>query len=149
MAPFLTYLSLDTNIPTLSLTYGILSASAANMITLPTMLIPVTWFPEHKGKVIGIITSGYGFSSTVFIPLQTLLINPSNIPPGQEGNSSSVYFTEEEVLNNFPQAFLYLGMIYIGLFTVGISLTVEKHSEGNHEAQALMDRLRWLSAMSP
>jgi len=106
------------------------------------MLIPVTWFPEHKGKVIGIITSGYGFSSTLFIPLQTLLINPSNIPPVQEGNSSSVYFTEEEVLNNFPQAFLYLGVIYIALFTVGILLTVEKHSEGNHEAQALIDRLR-------
>ena len=141
IAPFLTYLCLDTSIPTLSLTYGILSASAANMITLPTMLIPVTWFPQHKGKVIGMITSGYGFSSTIFIPLQTLLINPANIPPLQQGNSSSVYFTEEQVLKNFPPAFLYLGIIYIALFTVGILLTVEKDSQDD-EAPALMDRLR-------
>merc|ERR1719445_2610469 len=86
LAPFLTYLSLDTNITTLSLTYGMISASAA------TMLTPVTWFPQHKGKVIGMITSGYGFSSTLFIPLQTLLINPDNIPPTQDGNFSSTLF---------------------------------------------------------
>jgi len=142
MAPFLTYLSLDTNITTLSITYGTISASAATMITLPTMLIPVTWFPQHKGKVIGIVTSGFGFSSTLFIPLQTLLINPSNISPVQDGNSSSAYFMEEEVLNNFPSAFLYLGVIYTAIFIVGIILTVEKHSPDSCQAPALMDRLR-------
>merc|ERR1712013_103304 len=98
-------------------------------------------FPQHKGKVIGMITSGYGFSSTIFIPLQTLLINPANIPPLQQGNSSSVYFTEEQVLKNFPPAFLYLGIIYIALFTLGILLTVEKDSQDD-EAPAIMDRLR-------
>jgi len=142
MAPFLTYLSLDTNITTLSITYGTISASAATMITLPTMLIPVTWFPQHKGKVIGIITSGFGFSSTLFIPLQTLLINPSNISPVQDGNSSSAYFMEEEVLDNFPSAFLYLGGIYTAIFIVGIILTVEKHSPDNCQTPALKDRLR-------
>jgi len=142
LAPFLTYLSLDTNITTLSLTYGMISASAATMITLPTMLIPVTWFPQHKGKVIGMITSGYGFSSTLFIPLQTLLINPDNMAPVQEGNSSSSYFMEEKVLENFPAAFLYLGCIYTAIFIVGIILTVEKHSPDNCQTPALMDRLR-------
>ena len=32
-------------------------------------------------QVLGIVTSGFGLSSTVFSPLQTLLINPSNLPP--------------------------------------------------------------------
>lgn len=142
LAPFLTYLAIDTNIAALSFTYGILSASAANMITLPTMLIPVTWFPEHKGKVIGIITSGYGFSSTVFAPIQTLMINPSNIPPVPEGNSSSSYFKAEEVLNKVPNTFLYLGSIYSILFTIGILLTVEKPSEKeNDEGTGLLERL--------
>ena len=76
-----------------------LGAGAVNIIMLPTLLIPVTWFPDHKGlvseskpeiyiqlifglpQVLGIVTSGFGLSSTVFSPLQTLLINPSNLPP--------------------------------------------------------------------
>ena len=73
-----------------------MGAGAVNIIMLPSLLIPVTWFPDHKGlvsrhqnpqpvtlgrQVLGIVTSGFGLSSTVFSPLQTLLINPSNLPP--------------------------------------------------------------------
>ena len=36
-------------------------------------------------QVIGIVTAGFGLSSTVFSPLQTLLINPSNLPPLKAG----------------------------------------------------------------
>lgn len=61
--------------------YGVVSASAANIIVLATIVIPVTWFPAHRGKVIGLVTSGYGLSSTLFTPLQTALVNPANIPP--------------------------------------------------------------------
>ena len=32
-------------------------------------------------KVLGIVTSGFGLSSTVFSPLQTFLINPNNLSP--------------------------------------------------------------------
>ena len=42
----------------------VISANAATMMQIPTMLIPVTWFPQHKGKVIGMITSGYRFKSS-------------------------------------------------------------------------------------
>ena len=143
MAPLLTYLTLDTNVAGITFSHGILGASAANMIMVPTLLIPVTWFPDHKGKVIGIITSGYGFSSTVFTPLQTLMINPSNIPPVPDRNTSSSYFEAQEVLDNLPTAFLYLGGVYAVLFTVGILLTVEKPKEDTNDANLkLLERLR-------
>ena len=145
LGPLITYLTLDTNLAGITFSYGILGGSGANMIMVPTLLIPVTWFPEHKGKVIGLITSGYGFSSFVFSPLQTLMINPSNIPPVKEGNanSSSSYFESEEVLENLPSAFLYLGAIYAAFFSVGILLTVEK-PRGNKAADEpnLVERLR-------
>ena len=35
----------------LSLTYGVLGAGAVTMAVIPTFLLPVTWFPNHKGKV--------------------------------------------------------------------------------------------------
>ena len=110
---------LDTNLAGITFSYGILGGSGAiGAVVVPTLLIPVTWFPEHKRKVIGIITSGYGFSSFVFAPLQTMMINPSNITLGKEGNanSSSSYFESEEVLENLPNAFLYLGAIYASFY---------------------------------
>ena len=29
-----------------------------------TLTMPVTWFPQHRGKVIGFINCGFGLSST-------------------------------------------------------------------------------------
>ena len=145
LAPLLTYLTLDTNLAGITLSYGILGGSATNIIMVPTLLIPVTWFPEHKGKIIGIITSGFGLSSFVFAPLQTLMINPSNIHPVQESinNASSSYFQAEEVLENIPKALIYLGAIYAALFAVGVLLTVEKPTETTSTDDCnLVERLR-------
>jgi len=140
---FLTYFALDSSLTAISFTYGIIIASAANLITLCTMLIPVTWFPEHRGKVLGVVTSGYGLSSTVFSPIQTFLINPSNAAPQQKGNSSSSYFQPEDIAN-FPSSFLYLGCTYAVLFLLGILLTVEKpiEEEKDDNGPTLMERLR-------
>ena len=150
IAPFLTYFTLNTNVAGITVSYGILSASAFSIITVPSLLIPVTWFPEHKGKVIGLIASGTGFSTTVFTPLQTLLINPDNIPPITESsstNSSSSYFYSEEVLGNIPAYLLYQGGMYALLLTVAILLTVEKPEDETIESDEkenlkLLDRLR-------
>ena len=43
--------------------------------------MPVTWFPDHRGKVIGFVMAGHGLAQTVFSPLQTLVVNPENIAP--------------------------------------------------------------------
>ena len=126
-SPFLTYFTLETNILGMTFTYGILSASSAIMLVVPLTLIPVTWFPDHRGQVIGIVASGFGFSSLVFVPIQTLLINPSNIEAVTAGpNSSSTYFESAKVLENIPSAFLYMGCLYAFLLFIGIILTVER-----------------------
>ena len=48
----------------LTCVYGMVSSSSLALITLVTMTLPVTWFPDHRGKVIGFIASGFGLSST-------------------------------------------------------------------------------------
>ena len=147
LAPLLTYFTLKTS-STIALTfsYGIIGASAANMIMVPTLLIPVSWFPNHKGKVIGVVASGFGFSSFVFSPIQTLIINPLNIPPVPENsssNSSLSYFTSTEVLDNVPTAFLYLSAVYASLLFLGFILTVEKIEDGaSNIKQDIRSRVR-------
>ena len=39
------------------------------------------WFPGKRGAVGSIVIAGSGFGATLWIPLQTLFVNPNNIPP--------------------------------------------------------------------
>ena len=111
-----------------------------------TFLIPVSWFPQHRGKIIGIINSGFGLSATVFAPIQSVLVNPSNIAPEgsnrSQSSSSSSYFTDRSVLANTPPALLYLAAIYLGLLSIGIIITREKPSEAQKENPRLKQRVQ-------
>ena len=149
VAPLLTYFTLNTNILGITCTYGILSASSAIMLVVPLTIIPVTWFPNHRGRVIGIVASGFGFSSFIFVPIETLLINPGNVKPVLHANSSSSYFRSTEVLDNLPPAFLYLGALYSCFLFIGNLFTFEKsvsNQQKNSESNLLI-KLRYGSGL--
>ncbi|VDK22492.1 unnamed protein product [Taenia asiatica] len=42
--------------------------------------IASSWFPQRRSTVVGIISSGFGLGALVFIPIQTSIINPKNLP---------------------------------------------------------------------
>ena len=133
MSPILTYVCLiaQARLETFYLVYGVLSSSSLAILSLVTMVLPVTWFPNKRGVVIGFIASGFGLSSTVFSPMQTALVNPLNIPPEISNSTSTSYFTDEEVLGNVPMLMLYLAASYALLLIIGFILTV-----GNPESQS-------------
>ena len=54
----------SAGLETLYLVYGVLSSFSINLIMLVTLTMPATWFPQHRGKVIGFVNSGFGLSST-------------------------------------------------------------------------------------
>ena len=66
LAPVFTYVCLVTNanVENLYVAYGMMSSSSMALLTMVTMVIPVTWFPKHRGKVSGIVGGGFGLSST-------------------------------------------------------------------------------------
>ena len=146
LSPILTYVCLVTQarIEMLYLVYGVLSSSSLAILSLVTMVLPVTWFPDHRGAVIGFIASGFGLSSTVFSPLQTVLVNPDNVPPvvvslnNINSTQTSSYFTDENVLGNVPWLMLYLAGMYAVLLNIGFILTVgapKSESEKNMETR--------------
>ena len=98
--------------------------------------MPVSWFPNHRGKVIGFVNGGFGLASTVFSPIQTLIVNPNNVPPTSFNGtnttgemSSSSYFTDPEVLDNVPVLLLYMSGIYAVILAIGVILVTEKEQE--------------------
>ena len=90
--------------------------------------MPVSWFPDHRGKVIGFVNGGQGLASTVFSPVQSLLVNPHNVSPVSTNttNSTGSYFTDPEVLDNVPYLLLYMSAIYAVILSIGAVLVVEK-----------------------
>lgn len=68
LAPLLTYacLVMGAQVEWLYVAYGMMSSASLAILTLVTMTLPTSWFPKHRGKVIGFIASGFGFSSTGF-----------------------------------------------------------------------------------
>ena len=75
-------------------------------------------------------------ASTVFSPIQTLIVNPNNVPPTSFNGtnttgemSSSSYFTDPEVLDNVPVLLLYMSGIYTVMLAIGALLVTEKLQE--------------------
>ena len=54
----------DSLVWSLAVVYGSLSSASLAVVTIVTMTAPVMWFPQHRGKVIGFVNSGFGLSST-------------------------------------------------------------------------------------
>jgi len=76
------------------------------------------WFPAGRRGLAGsLVVSGYGFGSLVWVPLQTVLVNPSNLPASLERGCSrpdcQLYYTDPALLDRVPNMFLVLGAVFL------------------------------------
>lgn len=82
----------------------------------------VCWghFPDHKGRVTGLIISGFGFGSTVFNLISTHIINPDNKKPTHKHNGTK-YFSDD-ISSHLPSALQILSLCYLLISIIGILL---------------------------
>ena len=119
----LTYLSIQQSMSLTIFTYGLLFGIGSGFSLIQPMVVVMRWFPQNKGLVMGIVSSGYGLSALVFDPIQTAYINPDNLEIG------GVYWENDEVLDRVPTLFLLLGAIYLVMQLVGLALINPSPSE--------------------
>ncbi|KAH8864044.1 Oxalate:formate antiporter isoform 1 [Schistosoma japonicum] len=100
------------------LTYSFLFGTGVGLGFSVTLAVAATWFPKHRGLVVGLVVSGYGMGSLVFGPIQTRLINPNNVPV----NNVTRQFDDPEVLTRLPNVFLILGAILLITQIIGFIL---------------------------
>ena len=106
--------------------------------------------------------SGYGFGSSIWIPLETAFINPDNIPPESLNcliiNSTDVecsdkYFVDEDLLKRsaslppifssslykarIPYCFLIIAGVIVVLSILGVSLISESDKQNNKQTVEL------------
>ncbi|VDO24060.1 unnamed protein product [Haemonchus placei] len=96
-------------------TYGLLFGLGQGIAYVTAVATTINWAPEKVGLMSGIVAAGFGVSSSIFAPIQTRLINPSNLPSTREG-----YFLDKDLLHRVPDVFLTLALIYAIMQLIGL-----------------------------
>lgn len=99
------------------ISYGVISSIGQNLAIIPTLTVPMMWFPNNKGLVSGIVVSGFGIGAFIFNQIQTKLVNPDNVAVADDG-----YFHDAAVLSRVPQLLHLLGLMYLTLLCLGALL---------------------------
>uniref|UniRef100_A0A0N5BNT5 MFS domain-containing protein n=1 Tax=Strongyloides papillosus TaxID=174720 RepID=A0A0N5BNT5_STREA len=97
------------------ITYGIMFGLGQGIAYVTALAVAINWAPKNVGFVSGIVAGGFGISSSIFAPIQTELINPKNLKTSTEG-----YFTQQELLENVPNIFFKLSIVYIIMQCIGL-----------------------------
>ncbi|MCP9262694.1 Oxalate:formate antiporter [Dirofilaria immitis] len=120
---FLTYWTIKRSFLTFLVTYGIMFGFGQGIAYV------LTWAPKHVGFVSGIVAAGFGISSSIFAPLQTIYLNPLNHRP-----TVFAYFTDNDIIARVPSIFHTFAAVYgimqaIGLIFICDPVDVNKQSE--------------------
>ncbi|XP_076318922.1 apicoplast pyruvate carrier 2-like isoform X3 [Tachypleus tridentatus] len=90
----------------------------------------MVWFPNNKGLMAGIVSSGMASAPLLMNNLHTYFINPDNLQPDADG-----YFHDPGILDRVPTLFLIMGAVQGGILLVGLLLYQEPPSETLEERE--------------
>ncbi|CAH8647016.1 unnamed protein product [Heterobilharzia americana] len=107
----LTYFTIRKSYVGVIITYGVLLGGGLGLGYSVVLAAASSWFPERRGLVVGLVVGGFGLGALIFTPIQTALINPNNV----QVNNITRKFSDPEVLDRLPAAFLILGGILLTL----------------------------------
>ncbi|CAH8641098.1 unnamed protein product [Schistosoma margrebowiei] len=126
---FLTYVTVQRSFPGVIITYSVLQGLGLGFGYSVVLSVAATWFPKRRGLIVGVIVGGFGLGALVFTPIETALINPSNIPV----DPKTRHFTHPDILDRVPVAFLILGGILLALQIIGFILLRPKPLESTQD----------------
>ena len=133
--------SFITNLEAILLIYGLLFGIGVGISVIfiqYTSPLTISWshFPCHKGRISGIIISGFGFGSAIFNIVATVIINPDNEKPDEEYHD--VKYFKASIAEDFPSMLRWLSLIYLtisvlGVFLLSYSIHQREIAEHEHE----------------
>ncbi|KAM7534695.1 hypothetical protein Aperf_G00000107349 [Anoplocephala perfoliata] len=131
----LTGVTLKAGFGAMIFTYGIMVGwgvgSGYNLIISAAS----SWFPKHRGLAVGLCTCGFGLGAIIITPIQTAIINPTNIVV----NNVTQMFDDEQMLQHVPKCFYILGGIMAGVQLIGILFTRSRPEEKVENDDILVD----------
>lgn len=130
----LSFFTIKSSFWALLVTYGIMYGLGVGISSIPPLGSAMRWFPEYKGVVGGIVSAGYGLSPLIFDVLETAYINPRDVTTVMADGDKANYFTDSNLLDRIPYAFLLLAGIYTIMQFIGC-LFIDNPPKGYAKSQ--------------
>ncbi|KAL5964185.1 putative MFS-type transporter YbfB [Taenia solium] len=111
----LSYVSIQWGFVLFVMTYSLMVGIGVSVSYSVLLSIATAWMPNARGLVLGLCTCMFGAGAIVLTPIQTVLINPTNI----KSNNVSHLFEDEVLLFRVPPSILVLGSILGTLQLIG------------------------------
>nr|CDS18548.1 oxalate:formate antiporter [Echinococcus granulosus] len=111
----LSYVSIQWGFILFVMTYSLMVGIGVSASYSVLLSIATAWMPNARGLVLGLCACMFGAGAIVLTPIQTVLINPTNIKP----NNVSHLFEDEALLFRVPPSILTLGAILGSLQLIG------------------------------
>ena len=109
----LTYFAIKVSFWLVLLTYGIMFGVGMGVAYTAPLAAAMKWMPRWKGAASGFVVSGFGLGALAFSPVQTLYVNPQNIPSDPHPfDKDQKFFTDPDLLGRIPNMFLILGLSF-------------------------------------
>ncbi|KAK4475890.1 hypothetical protein MN116_001136 [Schistosoma mekongi] len=123
----LTYFTIQKTYIGVIITYSVLMGSGLGLGYSVVLATAASWFPKRRGLIVGMVVGGFGLGALVFTPIQTALINPNNV----QVNNVTRRFSDPDVLDRLPAAFLILGGILLTIQVIGFAALRPKPKSNN------------------
>ncbi|KAI3385931.1 hypothetical protein SNEBB_008788 [Seison nebaliae] len=123
---FLSYFTIQYNLPTFIFSYGFLFGLGANIVYGVILQNMTQWMTKYRGIFIGIGSSGYALSGIMFNKLIVYYVNPKNKKPldYDKKNPDEKYFDDDELLDKIPKLILIMGVVFAAIQICGILCTM-------------------------
>nr|CAH8869772.1 unnamed protein product [Trichobilharzia regenti] len=125
----LSFFTLSRGFIPLLITYGIIQGAGFGFGYSAIIAASIAWFKNHRGLIVGLIIGGFGAGAIIFTPIQTIYINPNNVPI----NNVTKRFEDADLINRVPYVFLLIGGILLAIQIVGIIMMTDKPKKKNIE----------------
>ncbi|XP_052218759.1 uncharacterized protein LOC127836293 isoform X2 [Dreissena polymorpha] len=129
----LTYFTLKVSLVWVSITYGLVNSFGNFIAYGPPAQNAVGWIPKRPTFAVGLIVCGFGGGAFIFNQVVTAFINPDNISPDLVDKNGDRYFTNKELLDRVPYAFLLLAGIYAVMCIVGVIMIIPAPIPGQRD----------------
>ena len=115
-----------TNFAAFIFGFAVLMGIGVGLMYIPALVASWSYFPNRKGLITGVILAFYAWSSAIFDPISTAIINPDNKSPDVKHKNGSVtdHYYSYDIASGTPAMLRFLALIWLILAIVGLVLVL-------------------------
>ena len=119
------------------LVYSLLFGLGDGISYMSPLIMGWSYYPQHKGRISGLILTFFAMGTSIFGPVSTAIINPDNKSANikvKNGATTDHYYSAD-VANGFPAMMRWLSLCYLCLSIIGVALLAPVNPPSKQDEQ--------------